>query len=694
MTPLRLLAAGLNLVPVLLWIILGHSAWRSARARNLDWPLVRLIPVLVRVPSLHVILHAVFWLTPPELHRDPPGWLAALCALNDLTLIAIVAVGRHVVRFVVGGPGRAGAVWLAANYGVAALFAVFGMFLPLPELAGQRSAYVMLLQLYVIAGWTLILRDVARLAVRGRWRPGGASIVPRPADVVMLACGLLGACGFLVLILARRPIFEGSEWSLALELLVTLSFTVPFAVRLLGEVVRGFLLAGAMLLATGCLYFGGQEVRPVLAGPEPRLLLDLGTVAALVLLLGPGQAWLRDRIDRVILRRSAQRRAELQAFLHALSPEQGALECCRLALAEARRVMELRGVAILLRDGALVEEGACALGRLGELWPRDGAAPGLPYRALFGWELVLLPPPLREALLDTEVVGIAPVASTRGYRGHLFIRTGFLGATFSTEEVHAVEAFADQLARVLDGAELLARALEVERSLAHAEKLAAIGELAARMAHEIRNPVTAARSLAQQLAREPRSPLNAEHARLVVTELDRVEQQVRALLRFARRETYELAALDLSELARTTVEELRARLEAARVDVALDLAPGVVARADREKLRQVVINLVENALDALGENPNGRRLEVGVAAANGVGLLRVADNGPGIPGEALPRLFEPFFSLKAHGTGLGLAIAKRTVEAHGGRIAARSGSGTGMTVEVALPLVARRQAPT
>src|SRR2546425_8185340 len=99
-----------------------------------------------------------------------------------------------------------------------------------------------------------------------------------------------------------------------------------------------------------------------------------------------------------------------------------------------------------------------------------------------------------------------------------------LGGFFHEDDVEGFQAFVAQLALLLDGADLLARTIAVERSLAHAEKLAAIGELAARIAHEIRNPVTAARSLAQQLAREPASPFAAEH-RLILGELERVERQ-------------------------------------------------------------------------------------------------------------------------------------------------------------------------
>jgi C4-dicarboxylate-specific signal transduction histidine kinase len=111
----------------------------------------------------------------------------------------------------------------------------------------------------------------------------------------------------------------------------------------------------------------------------------------------------------------------------------------------------------------------------------------------------------------------------------------------------------------------------------------------------------------------------------------------------------------------------------------------VTAAADREKLRQVLLNLIENAIDALAERPGGRRLDVVVGREDGSATMRVSDNGPGVSADAMPHLFEPFFSLKPTGTGLGLAIARRTVEAHGGRIVAAC-EGAGMTFEVELPL--------
>jgi len=173
---------------------------------------------------------------------------------------------------------------------------------------------------------------------------------------------------------------------------------------------------------------------------------------------------------------------------------------------------------------------------------------------------------------------------------------------------------------------------------------------------------------------------------VILEELDRVERQVTVLLRFARREELRIETVDLGDLVRGTIAQLRPRLDGAAVSVAVRAPEGVRAAADREKVRQVLINLVENAIDALGEKDADRHLVVEVHEADGCAALHVRDDGPGVPADALPRLFEPFFSRKPTGTGLGLAIAHRTVAAHGGRIDASSAPGAGMTMRIVLPL--------
>ena len=668
MSALRLAAASLYLVPILLWLLMGWNVRRWTKR----------VPNLVFLASIlactHFTTHALFWMIPP----GPPPRVLILA--NDLSIIALMAVGRHLVQVVAGdrAPRRR---WLAGTYGLGLVVAVGVVVLgPVHEMWRLT-----LLQIYIIAAWVLMGRRGLQVAVRGGWRPGGASFHVRGPDVFLMAASFAGVLGFLLFIVAGTPAVFPSPWSLMFDLMIALSFAVGFAVRMLGEIVRGFLIAVAALVVAGALYFGAQVLRPTLGSPEARMLLDVGTVLALVGLLIPGQAWLRAQIDRAVLSRTLRRRAELQGFLHTLSPELGAVECSRRALAEMVRVLELRGAAILFGEGTAVVVGSCALGLLAEAWPRDGGVE----RPLAGLGLLDLPPPLREAIRETEVAVVTPVTSPRQHWGDVFLSTGFL-ATFTAEDMQGVEAFATQLALVLDTADLLARAIAVERSLAHVEKLAAVGETAARIAHEIRNPVTAARSLAQQLARDPTAPANVEHAGLILAELERVERQVAALLRFSRRDDFRFEAVDLGDLATTTVERFRARCEAAGVALDVDAPAGVIARADREKLRQVLVNLVENALDALADAAGPRALAVTVGNGNGVATCGVRDTGPGVPPDVLPRLFEPFFTSKDAGTGLGLAIAKRTVDAHDGRLVAASRVGEGTTFTIELPLAEAR----
>src|SRR5213078_2677939 len=478
----------------------------------------------------------------------------------------------------------------------------------------------------------------------------------------------LVAGGLLVSAVAFLALAAAGHTPLGLVLLdvgVALAIAAPWALRVLGVVIPDVLVTATLLAAAGGVIVAHTALAARL-DPHDLPLLHFATALALALVFMPGQAWLRAAINRLVLRRSRQQQAALQAFLHTLSPELGTLECCRRALAELVRVRQVPGAAIILRDGEAIAHGEFDLAPLVQVWPRGAAADALPARSFGSIELRALPLALREALVRARVtLGAAPILSPRRRWGHLFMNTGMLGGVFREDDFEEFQAFVAQLALLLDGADLLARALVVERSLAHAEKLAALGELAARIAHEIRNPVTAARSLAQQLSREPGLPWVAEH-RLILEELERVE---------------------LGELARTTLDALRPRLDAAGIAAALEVSPGVVARADRDKLRQVLVNLLENARDALATSPSPRRVAVAVRNGEGVATLSVTDNGPGVPADTLSRLFEPFFSTKQTGTGLGLAIARHAVEAHGGAIVAAPAEGAGLTFRVTLPLV-------
>lgn len=695
-TGFQLVAAGVHFIPAVVWAIVAQHGWRYVRTRQPQSRFFRLLPIVGAMVALAYSGFTLISLIPDDLRlqQPPSAIVVALYVFTEWCNFITVALGRHIARYFLTPEERpASRAWLAVNYGSVVVMQALTLVVVANLTFGEQlnASYRVLRWLYQLLMLGSVLWQVSRVTRPGAWAPGSAAWVARRADVVFLAGGLLSVGSWMIVLLGTgwRPhttvMWDFPVWGVCLDALAGVGFAAPLAVRILGEVVRGLLIVLLTVLATAAVYVSVPAAAPLL-DPELRPLLDVAAVCALVLLLVPGQSWLRAAVDHLVFRRRRRRREELQALLQRFSPGLGGIECCRRVLPEVAAVMHLRGAAILLRNGDTTVHGAMAIAPLETFWADGAVLDTLPAHALIGYELRELPNPLVEALTDTNIVGVVPIVSPRQRWGVLMISTGLLGATFSDGDERGLEAFADQLALLLDSAELLARALAVERSLAHAQKLAAIGELAARVAHEIRNPLTAARSLAQQLCGEPLGAVDREYAGLIVTELDRVERQVSALLRFARREEFHFEPVDLGELARATVQAFVPRLHASGIELQLLAPAGIVARADREKLRQALINLLENAIDALGDARDGKRLSVAVTSLDGSGTLQVTDTGPGLGADILPHVFEPFFSRKPNGTGLGLAIAKRTIEAHGGRIEAKNAADKGATVEIILPL--------
>jgi signal transduction histidine kinase len=215
-----------------------------------------------------------------------------------------------------------------------------------------------------------------------------------------------------------------------------------------------------------------------------------------------------------------------------------------------------------------------------------------------------------------------------------------------------------------------------------------VEQLSASIAHEIRNPITAAKSLVQQMGEDPSSLDNVEYANVALEELQRVEKSISHLLRFAREEDVEMTDVRLSDVVDSAIESFRDRIVQNDVGLDLDVAPAVGMRADPDKLRRVIINLVGNALDAFEEKEIiSPRLQIqsGENLAGTEIWIRVKDNGPGIEPEKLDKIFSPFYTSKTSGTGLGLAISKKLVDAHGGSIEAHSAPGSGTEFLLTFP---------
>lgn len=227
---------------------------------------------------------------------------------------------------------------------------------------------------------------------------------------------------------------------------------------------------------------------------------------------------------------------------------------------------------------------------------------------------------------------------------------------------------------------------ERERDVRRSERLAAVGQLAAGVAHEIRNPLTSVILLLETTRRDPAAGgLTDQDLDLIEAELHRIEGSLQTLIDYARPPELRRARVDLAAVARDAVHVARGRFDLQKVTVHLDAPPSPVELdGDRDQLRQVVLNLVLNALDVM---PHGGKLGVAVrpAGPDRTIELAVTDTGPGIRADLLPRLFQPFITGKPTGLGLGLVVSKRIVEEHGGTIRGSNPPGGGARFTVRLP---------
>jgi signal transduction histidine kinase len=253
--------------------------------------------------------------------------------------------------------------------------------------------------------------------------------------------------------------------------------------------------------------------------------------------------------------------------------------------------------------------------------------------------------------------------------------------------LHFMSVFGSRMLRQRFFDPALERALHHERVVMQSEKQASIDELSSTIAHEIRNPIAAAKSLVQQMGEDPQSVENVEYAQVALHELDRVERRISHLLKYAKEEDYEMALVNLATVLDSALTQLRSKLDAAKVTVARNYIAGPTVRADGEKLRQVFANVLDNAIDALDGVPEGRRIDLFIENGGRGATVRFRDNGCGIPPDQLARIFNPFFTTKEKGTGLGMAISKKIVEAHEGtfEVASTVGRGTEFTVSLPLP---------
>jgi len=226
----------------------------------------------------------------------------------------------------------------------------------------------------------------------------------------------------------------------------------------------------------------------------------------------------------------------------------------------------------------------------------------------------------------------------------------------------------------------------VDAALVQSEKLSALGRMVAAIAHDINNPLTTILGQIQLLLRGAEvAPPIRERLTIVADEAFRAARIVENLLTFARHTPPDRRPCSLVELIQWVLELTSRQLRQSGIEVVTELESCPPVWLDKNQIRQVLLNLVQDAEQAMKDEPAPRRLTVRLGRSEGRVRIEIGDTGPGIPADALPRIFDPFFTTKRSGTGLGLWVSLAIVEQHGGQLSAENPPGGGAIFVITLP---------
>ncbi|MGE5300047.1 MAG: ATP-binding protein [Acidobacteriota bacterium] len=230
---------------------------------------------------------------------------------------------------------------------------------------------------------------------------------------------------------------------------------------------------------------------------------------------------------------------------------------------------------------------------------------------------------------------------------------------------------------------------ETQEQLVQAAKLAAIGELASNVAHEINNPLTSIMGYAELIKEEDNIENIMKDIEIIERESMRARDIVQQLLEFARRRPLEIRAVNINSLLREVVALIGVQLKKASIKIHENYSELPVIMGDPNQIKQVFLNVLNNSVHAMGENSLQRGKEIKIRTYNTETsvFVEIADTGHGISREVLPKIFEPFFTTKREkGTGLGLSITYKIIQSHKGKIEVKSEEGRGTIFTISLPI--------
>ncbi len=462
--------------------------------------------------------------------------------------------------------------------------------------------------------------------------------------------------------------------------------------------LRTGVVYGALSLLVFVVYAGLMLVGESWMGDGQPLPAEVASlyILAVLLVANPLRMRVQDAVDRLFYRQSYSYRSAVEETSRSLTTLLGTQAIAEAVLRVLTEVMTIdwgalmvfgearsRGEVFLRPEGRDTAIGPQLMAQRGALLPLAQTPRPRMVQELVAREQT---DPAWALLERLTAVLVVPLRFQGKPVGLLVVGEKKSGAFYSDDDVHLLETLAHQAALALVNAQAFEELARAQESLVRAERLAAVGELAATVAHGIRNPLAGIR-MAAQVANEDRDDTQAlaESLADILSETDRLEQRVRALLDFTRPFEPRIEPVELGAFVHDFVEQLRRRLPETielRSDVA---AEPLVSQLDRSHLHEVVEAIVLNAAEAMRERGTItlglQRSEAGDQAA-----LTITDDGPGIEAAVLPRVFDLFFTTKSSGTGIGLAMAKRLIERLGGHVAVASERGRGTSFTLRLPL--------
>jgi len=510
------------------------------------------------------------------------------------------------------------------------------------------------------------------------------------------------AVGLVILAALTLGLGEGTQWGLYLKTVANLGSLLPSALlayyiyryRYLELIIEESLIVASFAAVVLTIYLYG--IRTIGDWLTSRYGVRAGVVEALLILAlalaaAPLRSWLEKRFHKLFEREAALYRQIVSRISSHAGQYKQLPELLDFVEQKTTAALGLRRVKIITSKRAASDDT--------HDWKSVGGAddaattsPGVK-APIEPWVEQTLDHSSRNAwspveggsLLDAQGYTIAyPLRRDERISGVLLVDTASGALTEDTRSI--LEILADQVAIAIEDCRLVEENVRLERTLAERERLATLGQMAATVAHEIKNPLSAIKSIAQVMAEDPR--VSQEYARdlsLIVGETDRLGQSVTQLLSFARRETPSELPLPAGQLIQSVVRlfEVGAEKEGIRINPRIETNVELGGAAV-SAIRVALSNLLLNGLQA---TPAGGEIAITDRMENGVLVIMVQDSGPGVSEDLRQRIWEPFFTTRQRGTGLGLAIVRKRMQEAGGtaRLAARV-NGVGATFELRVPL--------